>query len=129
MEKLTVAKYFKDKINWKVYNRILDICTVLDDNDVSFNICIQVRQGVFRPKYHTLYDCGEFVGNDDDNNYDVYAYELYYKDYGLFYTLMIYNSNGKFEDIYYKIMKKKGMKVVDDKLVYNCYLLRFKYEE
>lgn len=44
---MTTEEYFKDKINWRIYNIILDASTELDDKDIHHILSVEVCDNAF----------------------------------------------------------------------------------
>ena len=114
---MTTKEFFHNKINWKIYNRILDICTELDDNSIDYNISVQVCQRTRKindrlsdRRFHTIYQYDDYPVHDD---YEAYAFEDYYKQMGLFYTIEFYETYD-WHSIIDKISKSKDIILIDD---------------
>lgn len=114
---MTTEQYFKDKINWKIYNIILDASTELDDKDVHHIVSIEVCEYSFNQEiFHEIYS--------EHNGYNTSIaaggyFEDYienYEDNGLVYTLLIDHEYHEYQSVINKILKRKEIRFLHDTL-------------
>lgn len=96
---IKVEEYFKSKIDWKIYNFLLDRVTEYEDIGIP-NICVEVmyRYDIYddnkgTTEYHWLYKW--YMDENDYVNTNLNHLKTQYEKYGLYYSIIIYEDNVK----------------------------------
>ena len=105
---ISLRGFFEDKINWKFYNYIKDICLKYEDDGKSLNIEVAILSGksTYRAVYY--YQTGEGESYFAPDNIDYYIDK--YKDDGLFYVIGVTfeydNRDINLDEVYHRISSK-----------------------
>lgn len=119
---MTTKEYFKNKIDWRVYNAILDACLELEDNDIYYTLCIEVNCG--DNLYHIIYRYDKASNFDGYIDYDNRSHIFFY-DYNLFYTMKIYNTID-YDSVLIKLNNMKNIQLIDEDYDKGFCVYRFK---
>lgn len=119
---MTIEQYFKDKINWKVFNSILDACIHLEDDNIWFSINISYLNTSMSDanKYRYIYRMYNVTaaGHEYKIMEDYSTEPLYnrtiesYEKFGLFFTIFI-DSDIKDSTTIKKLKNNKNLVEID----------------
>lgn len=127
---MTIEQYFKDKINWKTYNSIVDACTLLEDyGNVDFLIEISLRYVSMSNNYQYTPIYSKYNGSEgkyeDLSEKEVIDHINYYKKDGFYYVITVYDMVDIEDDVIEKLNKNKHLNLVDKiSVMYSEYILQ-----
>ena len=106
---MTIEEYFKDKINWKIFNCIVDACTLLEDSNIPYAIYVCSKKQAspsMEPHYGYIFTRFYINNNHIRMHYDNEEFKL--DDY-----IKCYEKDG----LYYMFAVGKRGEIVRDKLI------------
>lgn len=127
---MTIEQYFKDKINWKTYNSIVDAFTLLEDYDnVDFLIEISLRYVSMSNNYQYTPIYSKYNGSEgkyeDLSEKEVIDHINYYKKDGFYYVITVYDMVDIEDDVIEKLNKNKHLNLVDKiSVMYSEYIFQ-----
>ena len=119
---MTIRQYFENKINWKIFNSILDKCTEFEDKNITYilNVCVKKQASPsIEPFYDTIYT--RFYVNDsnirihyDDEEFKLDDYIKLYERDGLYYMVSVGGKNTKNIDLKNRFLNNKKLDFITE---------------
>lgn len=118
-------EYFKNKINWKLFNMLLDACTELEDESIWFSLDVSIindKSITNSGKYLFIYRYYTVLGGAANSSIKEYSKVDFmigdsiasYNKNGLFYVLTLDNNNDKTAATLSKIRSNKYFREIDN---------------